>query len=238
MKKILLITLVFFGSTVFCAAAAIAENSRKGNEKADTSYAFGMLVAEDLVDTGLEFNYNAFMQGFRDTMEREETRLSTEEALAKVQTVFNQLETLDNEKRQKEGEENLEKGTAFLAENAKRAGVVVTPSGLQYELISEGTGDTPNLEDTVLVHYQGTTIDGNIFDSTYEDSNPLEVPLDRVIPGWSEGLRMIREGGKALLYIPPNLGYGERSAGPVIGSNSVLIFEVELLSIVRSQDNR
>ena len=234
-NRVLKITLmlIFFGSAAFCAAGAIAEDSRRGNEKADTSYAFGMLVAEDLVDTGLEFNYYAFMQGFRDAMEKEETRLTTDEAVEKVQASFNRLEALDNEKRQREGERNLTEGAAFLAENAKRSKVIVTASGLQYETVSEGTGDTPGISDTVLVHYRGTTVDGTVFDSTYNDGNPIEIPLDRVIPGWSEGLRMMKEGGRSILYIPPDLAYGERSTGPVIGPNSVLVFEVELLNIVR-----
>lgn len=236
MKNIFFIVLAFFGAAHFCAAAGIAEDSRRGSEKSDTSYAFGMLVAEDLADTGLEFNYNAFMLGFRDTMEKKETRLSADEAVEKVQAAFNRLETLDNEKMKLEGEANLAKGNEFLAENSKRPGVTVTSSGLQYEVITEGTGDTPVISDSVLVHYRGSTIDGDVFDSTYEDRNPMEVPLDRVIPGWSEGLRLMKEGGRAKLYIPPNLAYGEHRASPIIGPSSVLIFEVELLSIVRPDE--
>ena len=233
MKKIFCAILIIFGSAAFCSAAAIAEESAKSSEKADTSYAFGMLMAEDLVDTGVEFNYNSFMQGFRDTMEKAEPRLTMVEAIEKVQAVFSYMETLDNEKRQREAEHNLVEGAAFLAENAKKPSVIITPSALQYESITEGRGDTPLIADTVLVHYRGSTIDGTVFDSTYIEGNPLEIPLDRVIPGWSEGLRMMKEGGRAILYIPPELAYGERGAGPAIAPNSVLIFEVELLSIVR-----
>lgn len=236
MKNLFCVLLVLFGSAAFCAAGAIAEDSRKSRDKSDTSYAFGMLMAEELADSGLEFNYNSLMQGFRDMMEKTETRMTVDEAVEKVQTAFEHLESLDNEKRQKEADHNLAEGAAFLAENAKRLKVVVTPSNLQYESITEGTGDTPDISDTVLVHYRGTTINGIVFDSTYNDGNPLEVPLYRVIPGWSEGLRMMKEGGRAILYIPPNLAYGERSAGSVIGPNSVLIFEVELLAIVRPEE--
>jgi len=232
LKAVLL--LVFLGSAALCAAGAIAEDSgRGGNEKADMSYSFGMLMAEDLVDTGLEFNYYSFMQGFKDAMEKKETRLTTDEAVERVQTVFSRLEALDNEKRQREGEKSLAEGEAFLAENAKRSGIIVTDSGLQYETVTEGTGEIPGIGDTVLVHYRGTTIDGTVFDSTYAEGDPLEIPLDRVIPGWAEGLRLMKEGGKSVLYIPPNLAYGERGAGSSIGPNSVLVFEVEFLNIVK-----
>jgi FKBP-type peptidyl-prolyl cis-trans isomerase FklB len=130
------------------------------------------------------------------------------------------------------GERNRDVGEAFLAENGKRPEVIVTPSGLQYELVSEGAGEMPGPADVVLVHYRGATIRGEVFDSTWENGQPIEIPLNRVIPGWAEGLRMMREGGKAKLYIPPNLAYGERGAGGLIGPNSVLVFDVELLSIV------
>ena len=236
MRNILCAALIFFLTAAFCAAGGIAEDSARIKEKAETSYAFGMLLAEDLSDTGLDLNYNSLMQGFRDTMEKAKTRLTTEEAIAKVQAVFAQLEARENERLQKEGEKNMAEGAAFLAENAKRSRVIVSSSGLQFETITEGTGEAPNIADTVLVHYRGTIIDGTVFDSTYNDGVPLEIPLDRVIPGWSEGLRMMKEGGRAILYLPSDLAYGERNAGPVIGPNSVLIFEVELLAIVRPDE--
>ena len=236
MKNIIFAILVFLLSAAFCAAGGIAEESANSRDKAETSYAFGMLLAEDLSDTGLDFNYNSLTQGFRDIMEKAKTRLTMDEAVAKVQAVFAQLEARENERLQKEGENNLVEGEAFLAENAKRSKVIVSSSGLQYETITEGTGEKPAAADTVLVHYRGTTINGTVFDSTYNDGVPVEIPLNRVIPGWSEGLRMMKEGGRAILYLPPALAYGERSAGPVIGPNSVLIFEIELLAIVRPDE--
>jgi len=236
MKNITCAILVFFGTAAFCTAAAIAENPNRAIENAETSYAFGMLIAEDLVDSGLEFNYNSFMQGFRDTMEKAETRLTMNEAVEKIQAAFHRLEVLENEKRQKEAEHNMAESAAFLTENAKRSRIIVAPSGLQFESVTEGTGDMPTLNDTVLVHYRGTTIDGTVFDSTYEDGIPLDVPLNMVIPGWAEGLTMMKEGGRSIIYLPPELAYGERGAGPMIAPNSVLIFEVELLSIIRPEE--
>jgi FKBP-type peptidyl-prolyl cis-trans isomerase len=128
-------------------------------------------------------------------------------------------------------EENKAAGAAFLAENAKKPGVITTASGLQYLILTEGTGKSPSATSTVTVHYQGTTLDGKEFDSSYKRGAPAEFPLNRVIPGWTEGLQLIKEGGKARLFIPSNLAYGERGAGRDIGPNAALIFDVELIKI-------
>ncbi|MCL2319168.1 MAG: FKBP-type peptidyl-prolyl cis-trans isomerase [Treponema sp.] len=226
MKNILCAVFVFFGAAAFCAANGIAEEAARGNERADMSYSFGMVVASDIVGTGLEINYDAFIQGFREVMEKQKTRYTQDEAMAKIQAAYTAAQA-------EIGQRNLAAGTAFLADNAKRPAVVTTPSGLQYESVTEGTGAVPLPTDTVRVNYRGTTIDGKVFDSTYESGVPAEVPLNGVIPGWSEGLRMMKEGGKAKLYIPPNLAYGAKGAGTTIGPNSVLVFDVELLAIVQ-----
>ena len=126
--------------------------------------------------------------------------------------------------------EAKEKGEKFLAENAKRDGVKVTPSGLQYEVLEATIGQKPQATDKVRVHYEGTLIDGTVFDSSVERGEPLEFPVGAVIPGWTEGLQLMDEGSKYILYIPYNLGYGEQPAG-AIPAGSTLIFEVELLEI-------
>ncbi len=128
-------------------------------------------------------------------------------------------------------EENKVAGEAYLAENAKKDGIVTTASGLQYQVLQEGTGASPTASDLVTVHYRGVTIDGNEFDSSYKRGAPATFPLNRVIPGWTEGLQLMKEGGKSRLFIPSNLAYGERQAGPSIGPNSTLIFDVELVKI-------
>ncbi|MDR1802740.1 MAG: FKBP-type peptidyl-prolyl cis-trans isomerase [Treponema sp.] len=229
MKNIFCIILVFFGTAVFAAAAGIAEEAERGNARADTSYAFGMAIADDLVNSGLEFNYDALIRGLRDVIENRNTLFSMEEAFDKIDDAFAAADAKITERAIGEAE-------AFLAANGARPGVIVTPSGLQFELISEGSGEMPNIADTVLVHYQGADIYGNIFDSTYEYGEPIEIPLDRVIPGWSEGLRMMREGSRARLFIPSDLAYGERGAGGIIAPYAVLVFEVELLEILPSDD--
>jgi len=126
---------------------------------------------------------------------------------------------------------NLQKGQAFLKENATKPGVHTTPSGLQYKVITEGHGKSPKATDTVLVHYRGTTIDGTEFDSSYKRNEPISFPLNGVIPGWTEGVQLMKEGGKMELFIPSNLAYGSRGAGGVITPDSTLIFDIELLKV-------
>lgn len=128
-------------------------------------------------------------------------------------------------------ESAAEKGEKFLKENATKEGVKTTASGLQYKITKEGEGKSPAATDSVLVHYRGTLLDGKEFDSSYKRNEPIEFPLNRVIPGWTEGLQLLKEGGKATLYIPSKLAYGSRGAGGVIGPDETLIFEVELLKV-------
>jgi FKBP-type peptidyl-prolyl cis-trans isomerase len=126
---------------------------------------------------------------------------------------------------------NLAKGQTFLKENATKPGVLTTPSGLQYKVITEGHGKSPAATDTVLVHYRGTTIDGAEFDSSYKRNEPISFPLNGVIPGWTEGVQLMKEGGKMQLFIPSNLAYGSRGAGGVIAPDSTLVFDIELLKV-------
>jgi FKBP-type peptidyl-prolyl cis-trans isomerase FkpA len=144
------------------------------------------------------------------------------------------LSEVENQKAEAESLENLEKGAAFLEENGKREGVITTESGIQYEVITEGDGAKPTESSTVTVHYEGTLIDGTVFDSSYENGEPISFPLNGVIPGWTEGLQLMSVGSTYKLYIPSNLGYGARSTGPIPG-NSVLIFKVELLDIAAAE---
>jgi len=125
----------------------------------------------------------------------------------------------------------LAKGEKFLQENATKEGVVTTPSGLQYKVIKQGEGKSPKATDTVLVHYEGTLIDGKIFDSSYQRKEPIEFPLNCVIAGWTEGVQLMKEGAKYRFFIPSKLAYGSRGAGRDIGPNEALIFDVELLEV-------
>jgi FKBP-type peptidyl-prolyl cis-trans isomerase len=211
-----------------CSAGGGKEVSTAAAETDPLSYAFGMIMAEPFKDMGLTFNYDSFTQGFKEYYEGLNTQFSYEEALSQVQTVSMALyEEQANQERQK--------GITFLAENAKKAEVLTTASGLQYEVITEGSGARPAASDTVRVNYEGTLIDGTVFDSSYAYGEPVEFPLNRVIPGWTEGIQLMSEGSTYRLYIPSELAYGEQGAS-VIPPNSALIFKVELLTIVKEEE--
>ena len=140
--------------------------------------------------------------------------------------------------RKKQGEANKEKGGKFLEGNKTKQGIVTLKSGLQYKILKKGTGASPKATDTVKCHYKGTTIDGKEFDSSYKRGEPATFALNRVIKGWTEGLQLMKEGGKWQFFIPSELAYGERGSGPDIGPNEVLIFEVELLGIEKPETKK
>jgi FKBP-type peptidyl-prolyl cis-trans isomerase FklB len=157
--------------------------------------------------------------------------LTEQEVQETVATFQKEMMAKQEELAKKLGEKNKEEGEAFLAENKKKEGVKVLPSGLQYKVVKAGTGGKPKLTDTVTTHYRGTLIDGTEFDSSYRRGQPVSFPVAGVIPGWTEALQLMEEGSKWQLFIPPNLAYGERGAGRDIGPNATLIFEIELISI-------
>ena len=221
MKKITVFMFLFGVLAFSLYATGRVEETQNG----DTSYAFGMIIGDELKQTGLTFNYNAFTMGVRDVLEDRRTNMTMEEAITFVQTAL--IDAM-----RKRAEESRKAEQEFLEQNAKREGVQVTPSGLQYEILVEGTGQKPGADDTVLVHYKGMLIDGTVFDSSYERNEPAEFPLNMVIEGWSEGLQLMSVGSNYRLYLPSELAYGEQGAGSTIPPFSVLIFEVELLSIV------
>lgn len=189
------------------------------------SYAYGLSVAESFSSQGIEeVNLGAFMKGMSDVLADKETAMTMEEAQQFMNEYMQQLKQIQIQKAK-------ERGQAFLAENAKRKGVQVTPSGLQYEVIKEGTGEHPSETSKVTVHYEGTTIDGKIFDSSKQRGQPATFGLNQVIKGWTEGLQLMTPGAIHKLYIPSELAYGDRGAGQAIGPGETLIFEVELISI-------
>jgi FKBP-type peptidyl-prolyl cis-trans isomerase len=214
---------------VIVAAWPEGKVDKRNEPKVDAGYAFGMALGYDLRETGLQIDYDQFSEAFRAAMEGEETKLSLDEAMELIQAAFFSVQ-------QARMAENLEKGREFLESNAARDGVRVTESGLQYMVINEGDGEMPGETDVVRVHYEGTLIDGTVFDSSLSRGVPAEIPLDAVIPGWAEGLRLMNTGGRYTLYVPSELGYGEWGAGDIVPPNSVLIFDIELLDIVREDE--
>jgi FKBP-type peptidyl-prolyl cis-trans isomerase len=192
----------------------------------DASYALGMNVGSSLKADNLFPNVEEFAQGMRDTLTDTKPRFTIEEAYQIFNEAFNAMaEQRDIDSRQAENE--------FLAENSKKPGINVTGSGLQYEVIQEGSGPKPTADDRVRVHYEGSLTNGTVFDSSYSRGEPIEFSLGGVIPGWTEGLQLMNTGSTYRLYIPSDLGYGLQGAGPQIPPYSTLIFEVELIGIVQ-----
>lgn len=182
------------------------------------SYAFGTSIGASLKGTGLNtFNYEVLLKGLKAAFSGENKLMTEEQAGEKIQSAIITLKTKDGEK--------------FLAENGKRPGVKTTASGLQYEVLKQGTGSRPTLKDSVLVNYKGTLLNGKQFDSSYDRKEPITLSLDGVIPAWTEGLQLMSTGSKYKFYVPYNLGYGARGAGQDIPPYSTLIFEIELLKV-------
>lgn len=200
------------------------------SESDSLSYALGVNIASSFKNAKLdEINYKAVARAIQDVYSKDSSRIrmNDEEALKYIQDFFNRREM-------KIAEENLQASNKFLEENKTKEGIIVDSTGLQYKVIQEGTGPMPTAEDVVKVHYKGTLIDGTQFDSSYDRGEPAQFKLNQVIPGWTIGLQKMKVGSKFILYIPSNLGYGERVRhGSPIGPNQALIFEVELLDIVK-----
>lgn len=197
------------------------------------SYSLGYYYGEGMANEGIdEFNYDVFITGFQQAMQDSNPQITTDEMQMAIQQFQVELQERQAGQRDSLAAEHLAKGTEFLQENAQREDVHVTESGLQYRVIEEGTGERPTSSSTVRVHYRGTLIDGEEFDSSY-DGDPVEFPLNNVIAGWTEGVQLMREGATYELYLPSELGYGNTPPrGSIINPGSVLIFEVELIEIV------
>ncbi len=216
------------------AAAAVDFKS----DDAKINYMVGSDVGRYLKASETKFDEAAFIKGVKDAMAGKEIAL-TDDELKQVRTVMQKKQQAAQAKMREEQmkkfeaakKENLEKGKAFLAKKAKDKKVKKTASGLMYEVLKEGSGKQPKSpEDTVVVHYKGTTIDGKEFDSSYKRGQPATFKLNQVIKGWTEGVQLMKEGAKYRFYIPADLAYGE-NAPPAIGPNQVLIFDVELLEV-------
>lgn len=197
------------------------------------SYAIGSDMAKNLKRSAIdEINFELFKKAMMDVYEENDLKLSDEEVQEFLKNYSVKLREKQAKKKEERAAKNLEEGQAFLEENKAKEGINVTESGLQYEVIEEGTGESPGPESIVRCHYHGTLIDGTVFDSSVERGDTAEFALNRVIPGWTEGLQLMKEGAKYKFYIPTELAYGQnvRPGGP-IEENMALIFEIELFEV-------
>ncbi len=216
-------------------AAASTKIAGLPTEKDQISYMVGMDVANLLKPAKDEVDMDTVIKALKDSMEGKKVLLTEEQANTIRETFAQKMQAKKIAESMAEAKKNLDEGKKFLAENAKKPGVQTTASGLQYQVISDGKGPKPGAGDAVKVKYKGTLLDGKEFDSTdAHGGEPAVLPLDRVIPGWSEGIRLMPVGSKYKLWIPGNLGYGEQvPPGAPFPANATLVFEVELLDIVK-----
>lgn len=237
MKKLLLALLIpFCGYTVQAQTKKAKPAVKKtiqpaaalikpGSTLDSASYAFGMSMASSLKQSGLKsLNYDLMIKGLKDAFAGNPTLLTQDAAQKAIGSLFKSV-------TQAKFAVNINEGKTFLDNNKKTPGVQTTASGLQYQVITAGTGIKPTGSDTVLVNYKGTLINGKQFDSSYDRNEPLSIAIDHVIPGWTEGMQLMSTGSKYKFFIPYQLAYGERGAGQDIPPYSTLIFEIELLKV-------
>lgn len=217
--------------TAFTACQPSGHSPAKLTTNIDsTSYALGVVIGDmekqriDMTPGTKDLNMDILLSAVSEKIKGEDTQMTPDDARKVIQAYFAKA-------GEAEAAENLKKGEDFLAANKEKSGITTTESGLQYEVLVEGTGPKPTLDDKVKCHYTGTLIDGKVFDSSVERGEPAEFPVKGVIAGWTEALQMMPVGSKWKLYVPAELAYGERGAGQDIAPNSALIFEVELLEI-------
>ena len=229
MKKI---GLIIATSTMSLSVLAATPITNKSPAKEQFSYSYGYLMGRNNTDALTDLNLDIFYQGLQEGAQSKTARLTDEEMAKAINDYKKTLEAKQLVEFQKTGQLNTQAGTAFLADNAKKSGVITTKSGLQYQVLKEGNGQKPKATSRVKVNYEGRLLDGTVFDSSIARNHPVEFQLSQVIAGWTEGLQTMKEGGKTRFFIPANLAYGEVGAGDTIGPNSTLIFDIELLQVL------
>lgn len=248
-RSFLLFVALVFAATLLPAAPALAQQpADKPNDKPaakaapkaagplktqkdKVSYSIGLDIGRNLKRQGIDVDTQMLARGLRDAVSGGKTLL-TDEEMHEVMTQWQaEMRAAHTKQQEAVGAKNAKEGAAFLAQNKTKEGVKTTASGLEYKVVKEGTGATPTAQDTVTAHYRGTLLDGTEFDSSYKRGEPASFPVSGVIPGWTEMLQLMKVGSKVIVWIPSNLGYGERGAGATIGPNAMLTFEIELLDV-------
>jgi FKBP-type peptidyl-prolyl cis-trans isomerase FklB len=224
-----LVAAIFLAFSFGLCAAGEAPEIRDENDK--ISYSIGHQIGGDFKRQGVELRSDLVVKGIKDATEGAKPMMAPEEMNRTLVDLKRKVTVAQQEEGKKMAEKNRAAGEAFLAENGKKEGVVTLPSGLQYKVLKEGAGESPAPTARVTVQYRGTLLDGTEFDSSYKRNQPATFKVNGVIRGWTEALQLMKPGAKWQLFIPANLGYGDRGAGPLIPPGSTLIFEVELLSV-------
>lgn len=212
--------------------AADAAEVKLDSQEAKVSYILGTNVGGQFKSEGITVDTDALLAGITDATNDVPPRMTQEEIIEVLQAFQEEQLAKQEAAFQAAAEANKQEGEKFLADNAAKEGIVTLDSGLQYKIVTEGSGEMPSETDTVQVHYRGTLVDGSEFDSSYRRGEPAEFAVNQVIPGWTEALQLMKEGAKWELFIPPELAYGPGGAGGPIGPNQTLLFEVELLKIL------
>lgn len=229
------IALVFFLS-IFLSYNIFSQNISLKNQTDSISYSIGLNYGfglfNNLVGDSIPYNAQAMISGFSDGILKQQGIISNEEAQQLIMILQEKIMQKREETANIEKQNNLQRSMQYHADMKNKPGIVTTASGLQYQIIKDGTGKKPTESSQVKVHYTGTLIDGKKFDSSYDRNEPAVFPVNGVIKGWTEALLLMKEGSKWMLMIPPDLAYGERGAGQLIGPNETLIFEVELLEVM------
>ncbi len=232
MKRFLLVVIAL-AVTVRVTSAAEPRRPEMKSVQEKASYSIGFNIGSSLKTEGADLDLALLFEGLRDALQSRPSRLSPQEVQSVMTAFQEEMRKRQAARAKVEGERNAKQGASFLAANKKQPGVVTLPSGLQYKVVKKGTGAMPTAQDTVRTHYRGTLIDGKEFDSSYARGEPAEFPVGGVISGWTEALQRMQVGSKWILYVPSSLGYSARGAGDDIGANATLIFEIELLGIVK-----
>ena len=212
---------------VLLALASLVNASELKTDKDKLSYIFGVQVGQGLRAEGVELEMDAFTAGIKDMLAGNNSQIDS----AQAQILVSDYQEKKQQEMAKLSAKKQNESSTFLANNAKKDGVFVTASGLQYKIVEKGKGKSPTSENKVIAHYTGKLLDGTVFDSSHDRGEPATFPVSGVIKGWQEALPMMKEGGKWQIVVPANLAYGDRGVGNLIGPNETLIFDIELVSI-------
>ncbi len=230
MKKLYVMSAVALAVSLAACNKPTSSTTKLETDDAKAAYSIGYMTAKSMSAQVPSLEIKSYVAGFKDAYAKKDPAIKEEDMKTVLMAFEAKVRKELEDKQKKDAAEAVTKGATYLADNAKKEGVKTTASGLQYQVIKEGTGAKPTATDTVKVHYEGKLIDGTVFDSSLKRGEPVSFPLNQVIAGWTEGLQLMTVGSKYKFVIPANLAYGEQGGGP-IPPNSVLTFEVELLEI-------